>query len=102
MVEHRHETYILENLGCANCAAKMEKKINELPEVEEATITFATKQLRVVSNHQEELLPLLQEICAAIESEVVVKAREEEKSPKTTKGLGEEQKKEVLKKKLVI
>ena len=22
--------YILENLGCANCAAKMEKKINEI------------------------------------------------------------------------
>ena len=26
--------YILENLGCANCAAKMERKINELPNVE--------------------------------------------------------------------
>ena len=35
--------YILENLGCANCAAKMERKINELPNVEEAVITYATK-----------------------------------------------------------
>ena len=69
--------YILENLGCANCAAKMEKKINELPEVEVATITFATKQLRVASNHQEHLLPVLQEICSSIESEVVVKLRED-------------------------
>lgn len=68
--------YILENLGCANCAAKMEKKINDLAEVEAATITYATKQLRVASNHQEQLLPVLQEICASIESEVIVKPRE--------------------------
>ena len=39
--------YILENLGCANCAAKMERKINELPEVKAAAITFATKKLVV-------------------------------------------------------
>lgn len=68
--------YILENLGCANCAAKMERKIKELPEVEDAVITFATKQLKVASNHQEDLLPILQEICASIESEVVVKSKE--------------------------
>lgn len=68
--------YILENLGCANCAAKMEKRINDLPEVEAATITYATKQLRVASNQQEHLLPILQEICASIESEVIVKPRE--------------------------
>ncbi len=68
----RQCTYILENLGCANCAAKMEKKINELPEVEFASITFTTKQLRVASDHQDDLLPKLQEICASIESEVIV------------------------------
>ena len=50
----QQKIYIIENLGCANCAAKMEKKINELSEVEAATITFATKQLRVASNHQED------------------------------------------------
>lgn len=72
----QQKVYIVENLGCANCAAKMEKKINELPEVEAATLTFATKQLRVASNHQEALLPVLQEICASIESEVVVRPKE--------------------------
>lgn len=88
--EHHHEhkehelkstatqkTYILENLGCANCAAKMEKKIRELPEVEDATITYATKQLKIASNHQEQLLPILQKICTSIESEVVVKPKQE-------------------------
>lgn len=72
----KQKVYILENLGCANCAAKMERKIKELPEVEDAVITFATKQLKVASNNQEDLLPVLQEICASIESEVVVKQKE--------------------------
>ena len=78
----QQKVYIIENLGCANCAAKMEKKINELPEVEAATITFATKQLRVASEYQEHLLPVLQEICSSIESEVVVKPKDSKKEVK--------------------
>ncbi len=65
--------YILENLGCANCAAKMEKKINELPGVEFASITFTTKQLCIATDNADTLLPLIQEICSSIESEVMVK-----------------------------
>ena len=49
------QVYILENLGCANCAAKMERKIQELPQVDFANIIFATKQLQVVTNTEEEL-----------------------------------------------
>lgn len=81
-VEQR--VYILENLGCANCAAKMEKKIQELPGVKMASITFATKQLRVAADHQEELLPKFQEICSSIESEVTVTPREEVKAERKT------------------
>lgn len=76
------KTYILENLGCANCAAKMERKINSLPEVEAAAITFATKKLTIASGHQENLLPVLQKICASIESEVVVVLQEEKRISK--------------------
>ncbi len=72
--------YIIENLGCANCAAKMEKRINELPQVEAASITFATKQLRVASDCHEKLLPILQEICSSIESETIVRLKEEHKN----------------------
>ena len=89
------KVYIVENLGCANCAAKMEKKINELPEVEAATLTFATKQLKIASNHQEELLPVLQQICSSIESEVVVKPKEDEPT-KGEKGIEGKQKTELL------
>ncbi|MEE1196770.1 MAG: heavy metal translocating P-type ATPase [Lachnospiraceae bacterium] len=86
------KVYILENLGCANCAAKMEKKIQELPEVQDASITFSTKQLRVASQTDENLLPKLQEICASIESEVVVRERTAKKAPAISekeKGLSE-------------
>lgn len=67
--------YILENLGCANCAAKMEKLINELPGVTSATITYATRQLRISADDYDALLPQIQKICASIESEVIVTER---------------------------
>ena len=70
------KVYVLQNLGCANCAAKMERAINNLPEVTEATITFATKQLKVTAKAESDLLSELQKICAGIESEVVVKERD--------------------------
>ncbi len=66
----RREVYIVENLGCAHCASKMEEKINALPGVEEATITFATKQLRVLAADPDALLPEMQRICSSIEAEV--------------------------------
>lgn len=72
VAKHPQHIFLLENLGCANCAAKMEKKISELPEVEAATIIFATKQLRIHAQNPEKLLPKLQEICSSIEPEVKV------------------------------
>ncbi len=75
------KTYILENLGCANCAAKMEKRISELEGVTDATITFATKQLRVTAKSPDRCLPEIRKICTSIESEVVVK--EKDTSPRS-------------------
>ena len=65
--------YILENLGCANCAAKMERRISELPGVTSAAIVFTTKQLRITAKDYTALLPQIQDICSSIESEVIVK-----------------------------
>lgn len=87
--EHHHEPehtpvtkapmkiYIVDNLDCANCAAKIERKIQSLPGVEFASITFATKQLRVAAKNQKALLPLMQEACKAIEPDAVITPREE-------------------------
>lgn len=74
------KVYILENLGCANCAAKMENKIKVLTGVESATITFATKQLRLAADNYDGLLPQIQSICASIEPEVKVVLRDTQPS----------------------
>ena len=50
-------------------------KDTALPEVKEATITFTTNQLQVVTEGDKDLLEEFQKICAAIESEVIVKRK---------------------------
>lgn len=72
------KVYILENLGCANCAAKMEAKIKDIPEIDNATITFATKLLCVTAPadiNWERLAGKMQDICRQIEGEVKVVER---------------------------
>ncbi len=71
----KKKVYILENLGCAHCAAQMEEKIKALPQVDFAAITYATKQLQVVTNTEEDLISEFQKICSSIEHEVIVKRR---------------------------
>ncbi len=94
--KYKKEIFILENLGCANCAAKMEAKINELPEIHTATITFATKQLRVTGENPKQLLGKFQEICSSIESEVVVKVREKQSVKEERKEEEQHEKKEFI------
>ena len=64
--------YYLENLGCANCAAKMEARIGALPQVSEAVITFATGQLRITGEDPDALLPQVRQIVTDIEAQVRV------------------------------
>ena len=70
------KVYIIENLDCANCAAKIEAKFNALPEVEEATLTFATKQLRIRADDPDALLEKLTQIARSVESGAVILPRE--------------------------
>ncbi len=39
------KTFKLEELDCANCAAKMERAINELADVTSATVNFMAQKL---------------------------------------------------------
>lgn len=43
------KSYKVEELCCANCAAKIEAAINKLPEVEQATLNFMTLRLTISS-----------------------------------------------------
>lgn len=69
--------FIVEKLGCAHCAGKMEEQISHLPGVEAVNLTFATKQLRVWSDDAKALLPQIQDICTSIEPDVKVVIRED-------------------------
>ena len=71
--------YVMKNIDCANCSAKIEKKIQELPEVDDCILTFATRQLRVYSSEGTKLLPKMQEIADKIEPGTIIEVREEGK-----------------------
>jgi Zn2+/Cd2+-exporting ATPase len=70
--------FVLEGLGCANCAAKMEKKVNELDEVSNASVNFITKTLAVEAvehTNENELKDKIVSIVKNIEAHVVVKEK---------------------------
>ncbi len=62
------KTYTLQELDCANCAAKIEAKFNALPQVEAATIVFATRQLHLTAQDPDALIPQLQALGRTVES----------------------------------
>ena len=70
------KVYNIENLDCANCAAKIEDKFNHHPKVEEATITFSTKQLRITAEDPDSLIPELTQIARTVENGVVIYPRD--------------------------
>lgn len=77
--------YVMKNIDCANCSAKIEKMIQELPEVDDCILTFATRQLRVYSSEGTKLLPKMQEIADQIEPGTVIEIREEGKPSSDTR-----------------
>ena len=67
--------YTLENLGCANCAAKMESKIKELDGVNSVTVNFITTKmvLDVEDEKFDTVLAQAKDIIKSIEPLVEVK-----------------------------
>ena len=84
---HKHldrvakKKYRIEGIDCPNCAAKVERKMNELPDVA-VTLTFATSQLLVEAKNPDEVLPKLREIANKMEPGTVIEeySSEREKS----------------------
>jgi len=67
--------FILEGIECANCAAKMERAINKLDGVKEATVNFLTAKL-TIEGEDEKMPTIIQEaekIIKKIEPQVVMK-----------------------------
>ena len=72
----------------------MERKIQDLPQVDYANLIYATRQLQIVANTNEELLPVFQEICASIEDGVTVTKQEIKQAASERKAAEREKAKE--------
>ena len=73
--------YLIENLDCANCAAKIEAKFNAHPQVQEATITFSTKQLRLTAEDPDALIEELTKIARTVEDGATILPRDQVHTP---------------------
>ncbi len=71
--------FLLEGLGCANCAAKMENRISQLPRVTQASIHFATRTLVLATEAGADFEVILADatrIIRQIEPDVIVQAKQ--------------------------
>lgn len=68
--------YHVEGLDCANCAAKIERAINEIPGVDEATIVFPTKQLMLTAADQDAAIAEIRTVTDKIETGVTYSRRD--------------------------
>lgn len=55
-------TYILEGLDCANCAARVEAKLKEMDGVDDVSITFATRQMKLAARDPDAMIPQIQSL----------------------------------------
>ena len=64
--------YSISGIDCANCAAKLELKMNELPEVDNVILTFATGQLLVEADDLDKALIALKKLADKMEPGTVI------------------------------
>ena len=63
--------FTIQNLGCPSCAAKIEEKMNRMPDVE-ASINFTTRTLTITAEKPDALVPVLQKIVKTVEPDAKV------------------------------
>lgn len=92
ILEISNETFMLEGLGCANCAAKMEDRIGKLEGIGTVHVDFVSKRLSISPESgrlNDETLEKITSIVSDIEPETKV-VREVKGSPKIEKGIKSE------------
>lgn len=59
----------MEDLDCANCAAKMEEAIKKIPGVQDATVSFLAQKLTIEADEAdfEEIMKKAAAACAKVE-----------------------------------
>lgn len=63
------KTFKLEELDCANCAAKMERAIREIDGVTQDTVSFLTQKLTIEAEDErfEEIVKKAAKVCKKVE-----------------------------------
>lgn len=59
----------LQDLDCANCAAKMEEAIKKLPGVHDASVSFMTQKMTIDAEDAqfEDIMKKVVDVCAKVE-----------------------------------
>jgi len=68
------KSFKLQDLCCANCAAKMEAAINKLEGVNSATISFMTQKLTLDASDEgfDAIVDACQRVCSKYEPDCVI------------------------------
>ncbi|MEG0771946.1 heavy metal translocating P-type ATPase [Clostridium sp.] len=77
--------FVLEGLSCANCAAKIETRLNEVQGISNASVNFITKTLTMeleAISRVNELIAASKEVINEVEAHVVVKEKQVGKGSK--------------------
>ena len=69
------KTFMLEDLDCAHCAAKMEDAINKLEAVNKATVNFLAQKMTVdaVDDRFDEIMQEIVKVCKKVEPDCEIK-----------------------------
>ncbi len=68
------KTYKLEDLDCANCAAKMENAIKKIDGVTAATVSFLTQKMTVETDRDslDEIMKEVVKVCKKVEPDCII------------------------------
>ncbi|HBA63172.1 MAG TPA: heavy metal transporter [Lachnospiraceae bacterium] len=64
----------LENLDCANCAAKMENAIKKIDGVQDAVMSFMTQKLTLEADDDrfDAILDEVEKVCRKVEPDLII------------------------------
>ena len=68
------KTYKMEDLDCANCAAKMEEAIKKIEGVSDATVSFMTQKMTIEADDSrfDEIMKEVVSVCRKVEPDCVI------------------------------
>ncbi|MCX7923491.1 MAG: heavy metal translocating P-type ATPase [Clostridia bacterium] len=81
---------LLIGLGCAHCAAKIEKEVKNLPGIKSAVVDFVSKKLTIEVNNKHELAKIVEKaskIARQVESGISVIEEEKQEEHKESEGI---------------